>query len=201
MKKPNLLTNWIFSFVVFAGTSFSVLSKEAAIIDLKSRFHSVYGSSGMVVSQEILASTVGAEILSQGGNAIDAAVATGFALAVTLPRAGNLAGGGFMLVYLADKEKTIALDYREMAPSGATRDMFLDAQGDVDNQRARFSINSSAVPGTVAGLLHAHKEYGSLSLSKVINPAIKLAKSGFDVSVDLSTSLQSRASRLSKNKA
>ena len=155
----------------------------------------------MVVSQEILASTVGAEILSQGGNAIDAAVATGFALAVTLPRAGNLAGGGFMMVYLADKEKTIALDYREMAPSGATRDMFLDAQGDVDNQRARFSINSSAVPGTVAGLLHAHKEYGSLSLSKVINPAIELAKSGFNVSVDLSTSLQSRASRLSKNKA
>jgi gamma-glutamyltranspeptidase/glutathione hydrolase len=139
MKSPNLLISWIFSFVVFAGTSFSVLSKEAAIIDLKSRFHSVYGSSGMVVSQEILASTVGAEILSQGGNAIDAAVATGFALAVTLPRAGNLAGGGFMMVYLADKEKTIALDYREMAPSGATRDMFLDAQGDVDNQLARFS--------------------------------------------------------------
>ena len=78
MKSPNLLISWIFSFVVFAGTSFSVLSKEAAIIDLKSRFHSVYGSSGMVVSQEILASTVGAEILSQGGNAIDAAVATGF---------------------------------------------------------------------------------------------------------------------------
>jgi len=201
MKSPSLLIKWVFSFVVLVGTSFSVLSKEAVIIDPQSRFHSVYGSSGMVVSQEILASTVGAEILRQGGNAIDAAVATGFALAVTLPRAGNLAGGGFMMVYLADQGKTIALDYREMAPSGATRDMFLDAQGDVDNQQARFSISSSAVPGTVAGLLHAHKEYGSLSLSKVINPAIELAKHGFEVSVDLSTSLESRASRLSKNKA
>ena len=188
-------------FVLLVGLQSLVLSKEAAIIDPTARFHPVYSQSGMVVSQEIVASQIGADILSQGGNAIDAAVATGFALAVTLPRAGNLAGGGFMMIHLAEENKTIALDYREMAPATAGRDMFLDGQGDVDKQLARFSIKSSGVPGTVAGLLHAHEQYGSLSLSKVINPAIKIAKNGIRVTVDLSSSLASRAERLGKNKA
>jgi gamma-glutamyltranspeptidase/glutathione hydrolase len=183
------------------GFQSPIWSKEAAIIDPTARFHPVYSPAGMVVSQEKLASQVGADILSRGGNAVDAAVATGFALAVTLPRAGNLAGGGFMMVHLAKENKTIALDYREMAPSGADRDMFLDAKGDVDNEQARFSIKSSGVPGTVAGLLHAHKNYGVLSFSDVIDPAIRLAADGFKVSVDLSSSLASRAVRLAKNDA
>ena len=189
-----IIAQWSLVLAVFGGIQPAVMAAETAIIDPKSRFHPVHGRSGMVASQEIVASRVGADILSQGGNAIDAAVATGFALAVTLPRAGNLAGGGFMMIHLAEENKTIALDYREMAPAAASRDMFLDGQGDVDNQLARFSIKSSGVPGTVAGLLHAHEQYGSLSLSKVINPAIKIA-----VNVDLSSSIKSRAKRLKRD--
>ena len=198
---PKALVPLITGFMLLTALQPMALSKEAAIIDPTARFHPVYSRLGMVVSQEIIASQIGADILSQGGNAIDAAVATGFALAVTLPRAGNLAGGGFMMIHLAEENKTIALDYREMAPSDASRDMFLDGQGDVDNNLARFSIKSSGVPGTVAGLLHAHEQYGSLSLSKVINPAIKIAKNGIRVTVDLSSSLASRAERLGKNTA
>ena len=202
IKTPSkALIPLITGFMLLTALQSIALSKEAAIIDPTARFHPVYSQSGMVVSQEIVASQIGADILSQGGNAIDAAVATGFALAVTLPRAGNLAGGGFMMIHLAEENKTIALDYREMAPAAADRDMFLDIQGDVDKQLARFSIKSSGVPGTVAGLLHAHEQYGSLSLSKVINPAIKIAKNGIRVTVDLSSSLASRAERLGKNKA
>ena len=202
IKTPSkALVPLITGFMLLTALQSIALSKEAAIIDPTARFHPVYSQSGMVVSQEIVASQIGADILSQGGNAIDAAVATGFALAVTLPRAGNLAGGGFMMIHLAEENKTIALDYREMAPSDASRDMFLDGQGDVDNNLARFSIKSSGVPGTVAGLLHAHEQYGSLSLSKVLNPAIKIAKNGIKVTVDLSSSLASRAERLGKNKA
>ena len=141
--------------VVFLLVSSVALANEKAIIDPSARFHTVVSDRGMVVSQEMIASQVGADILAAGGNAVDAAVATGFALAVTLPRAGNLGGGGFMLVHLAEENKTIAIDYREMAPGSASKDMFLDAEGDVDNSKARFSIQSSGVPGTVAGLLHA----------------------------------------------
>ncbi len=168
-------------------------------LDSQARFHPVISDLGLVVSQEIIASRVGADILARGGNAVDAAVATGFALAVTLPRAGNLGGGGFMLLHLAEQNKTVAIDYREMAPSGAYRDMFLDSEGDVDNQKARFSIQSSGVPGTVAGLVHAQETYGLLSLKEVISPAIDLAKQGFPVSFDLVDSLATRAVRMQKD--
>lgn len=154
----------------------------------------------MVVSQEAIASQVGADILAAGGNAIDAAVATGFALAVTLPRAGNLGGGGFMLIHLAKENKTIAIDYREMAPINARRDMFLDFQGNVDNKKARFSAQSSGVPGTVAGLLYALEQYGSMSISQVLKPSIQLASEGFKVNHDLSDSLRLSAKRLQKHK-
>ena len=176
-------------------------ASEAPIINPKTRFHPVYGTLGMVVTQEAIASQVGADILAEGGNAIDAAVASGFALAVTLPRAGNLAGGGFMVIHLANEDKTIALDYREMAPAESHREMFLNEAGDVDKKVARYSIKSSGVPGTVAGLLHAHKSYGLLSIEKVLNPAIKLARDGFKVNLDLSSSLTSRYERLSSNPA
>jgi len=179
-------------------------SNESAIetyLDKNARFHPVISELGLVVSQEAIASQVGADILEAGGNAIDAAVATGFALAVTLPRAGNLGGGGFMMVYLAKENKTIAIDYREMAPLSADRDMFLDSKGDVDNQKARFSAQSSGVPGTVAGLLHALEQYGTLSLSEVLKPAIKLASQGFTVNHDLADSLRLGTKRLYQHAA
>jgi gamma-glutamyltranspeptidase/glutathione hydrolase len=176
-------------------------SSKHTVLDKNARFHPVISELGLVVSQEAIASQVGADILEAGGNAIDAAVATGFALAVTLPRAGNLGGGGFMMVYLAKENKTIAIDYREMAPLSADRDMFLDSKGDVDNQKARFSAQSSGVPGTVAGLLHALEQYGTLSLSEVLKPAIKLASQGFTVNHDLADSLRLGTKRLYQHAA
>ena len=174
---------------------------KTSFLDKNARFHPQISHLGMVVSQEAIASQVGVDILEAGGNAIDAAVATGFALAVTLPRAGNLGGGGFMLVYLAEENKTIAIDYREMAPMAANKGMFLDSQGNVDNQKARFSAQSSGVPGTVAGLIHALDKYGSMSIKEVIKPAIKLASQGFPINHDLSDSLRLRSERLHKHKA
>ncbi|MCP4274259.1 MAG: hypothetical protein GY781_20245, partial [Gammaproteobacteria bacterium] len=138
----------------------------------------VEATHGMVSSQESIATKVGVDILKQGGNAIDAAVAVGFALAVTYPQAGNLGGGGFMMIYLADQKKTIALDYREMAPAKAHQDMFLDENGNVDKRKARFSHLSSGVPGTVAGMIHALEKYGTMSLKEVIAPALNLADKG-----------------------
>lgn len=178
-----------------------LVAEPAPIIDSKARFHPVLARGGMVVSQERLASEVGAAILARGGNAVDAAVATGFALAVTLPRAGNIGGGGFMLVHLADPQRTIAIDYREMAPRSAYPEMFQDRDGNVDNQRARYSIDATAIPGTVAGLLYALAEYGTLSRAEVLAPAIALAEQGIEVSVDLSESLQSRAEWLRQDSA
>ncbi|WIO75195.1 gamma-glutamyltransferase [Porticoccaceae bacterium LTM1] len=174
---------------------------ETAIIRYDSIHHPVIGSGGMVASQRQLASEVGADILRRGGNAVDAAVATGIALSVVLPRAGNLGGGGFMLVHLAEEHKTIAIDYREMAPEAARSDMFLDEQGNVDEQRARFSHLSSGVPGTVAGLAHALEKYGSMSWQQVVEPSIQLAEKGIVVSYDLSENLKSRQGWLTSNAA
>ncbi len=167
-------------------------TEKAAIIQYNTLHHPVIGKKGMVVSQRAVASQVGADILKGGGNAVDAAVAVGFALAVTLPRAGNLGGGGFMLIHLAKENRTIALDYREMAPAAAHRDMFLDRDGNVDEQKARFSLLSAGVPGTVAGLSFALEHYGTMTLSEVIEPAIQLAKQGITVSYDLSERIKER---------
>jgi gamma-glutamyltranspeptidase/glutathione hydrolase len=175
--------------------------EDAAIIRYDSIHHPVIGKGGMVSSQRLQASEIGAEILRQGGNAVDAAVATGIALAVTLPRAGNLGGGGFMLVYLADEQRTIAIDYREMAPKAAHQDMFLDADGNVDQQKARFSLLSSGVPGTVAGLAHALEKYGTMNWEQVVTPSIALAEQGILVSYDLSENLKSRVKWLTSNQA
>lgn len=161
-----------------------VLALQAQILDRDARFQplAVEAERGMVVSQERLASEVGAEILEQGGNAIDAAVATGFALAVTLPQAGNIGGGGFMMIHLAETGETLALDYREMAPAAAHRDMFLDQNGVADSWMSRSSALSSGVPGTVAGLLAAHERFGQLDRAQVLQPAIRLARDGFLIS-------------------
>jgi len=149
----------------------------------------VVATHGMVSSQEALASQVGLDILKQGGNAVDAAVAVGFALAVTLPRAGNIGGGGFMIVHLQDGNKNIAINYREKAPAKASKDMFLNDKGDVDYAKVSGSYSASCVPGTVAGLVDAQQKYGKLKLSQVIAPAIKLAEDGIPVSYDLNQSL------------
>ena len=157
--------------------------------------HPSLSKNGMVSTQDRLAAQVGADILARGGNAVDAAVATGFALAVTHPQAGNLGGGGFMLVYLAEEKKTIALDFREMAPALATRDMYLDAQGNVDNKIARYSRASAGVPGTVMGLLEALETYGTMTRREVMGPAIRLASEGFVASHTLEKQLKSAGKR------
>lgn len=185
----------------FASLSHSHVDESAAIIRYNAIHHPVISKNGMVSSQRMLASQIGADILAKGGNAVDAAVATGIALAVTLPRAGNLGGGGFMLVHIAEGNKTVAIDYREMAPKLAHRDMFLDDDGNVDNQKARFSHLSSGVPGTVAGLAHALEQYGTMSWAEVLKPTIKLASEGIKVSYDLAENLKSRQAWLTKNEA
>jgi gamma-glutamyltranspeptidase/glutathione hydrolase len=162
--------------------------------------HPVIGRKGMVVSQSELASNIGADILKKGGNAIDAAVAVGFALAVALPRAGNLAGGGFMLVHLAKENKTIAINYREEAPQAAHRDIFLDPNGQVDTDKTLQSLAASGIPGTVAGLTHALEKYGTMSLTEVISPSITLARSGFLVNDDMLYILKKEQDNLKRNK-
>jgi gamma-glutamyltranspeptidase / glutathione hydrolase len=159
------------------------------IIDYKSRFHPVIGRNGIVSSQEARASEIGLQVLKDGGNAIDSAIAVAYALAVTLPKAGNLGGGGFMLVHSAKDKQTYAFDFREMAPRAATRDMYLDAEGNVDQQRARFSPKSVGVPGTVRGLSVAHQKLGTKPLKDLIQPAILLARDGITVSPGLATDL------------
>ncbi len=155
---------------------------------------------GMVAAEEAKAAQIGLDILRQGGNAVDAAVAVGFALAVTWPEAGNLGGGGFMLVHLARLKKTIAIDYREIAPAATTREIFLNEKGDADPDKSRSSGLGVGVPGTVAGLALAHRKYGSgkFTLSQLIQPAIKLARGGFEVDEQLAASLARGQPRLAK---
>lgn len=203
MKKLLALTlsgmiTGLYGFAPLPVTEIAAKAQELPIISGESRFHPVFARNGMVAAQEALAADVGVEILKKGGNAVDAAVATGFALAVTLPRAGNLGGGGFMMVHLAETGESVALDYRERAPSASDRDMFLDDEGNADRQKSRYSGLAVGVPGTVAGFHLAHEKYGSgnLSFADLIAPAITLAEDGFAVSVDLASSLASRSERL-----
>lgn len=161
---------------------------------------SVRAENGMVVAQEKLAARVGADILRQGGNAVDAAVATGFAMAVTYPRAGNIGGGGFMVIHLAGRNEDIAIDYRETAPQAATRDMFLSAEGKPDPDKSRNSALAIGVPGTVAGLALALEKYGSgkFTLAQILKPAIDLARDGFIVTDDTSDTLSDMYRRMSR---
>ncbi|MDP4917100.1 MAG: gamma-glutamyltransferase, partial [Haliea sp.] len=172
---------------------------QTPIIDFGSRFLPTVARQGMVVGPEELAAEVGLDVLRAGGNAVDAAVATGFALAVSYPRAGNLGGGGFMLLHLADEDRQTLIDSRETAPAAATRDLFLNENGAVDQQRAYFSHKSAGVPGTVAGLILAQQRYGTLPLADVMAPAIALARDGFAVSFALNQEIAARAERLAMN--
>ena len=173
-------------------------AQEAAIYSGMDRMHPVWAANGMVSAQEQIAAEVGRDILAQGGNAVDAGVAVAFALAVTLPRAGNIGGGGFMLVHDAKTGETHAIDYREMAPAGASRDMFLDAEGNADSELSRYSGAASGVPGTVAGMKMVLDQYGSMKWADVIAPAIKLAEEGITVTPDLADSLEAMKERLTK---
>ena len=175
-----------------AGPSFAADANPAAraFYQYDEIHQPILSKTGMVSAQDGLAAHVGAEVLRRGGNAVDAAVAVGFALAVTHPQAGNLGGGGFMM--LAEPDGTLkAIDFREMAPAAATRDMYLDADGDVDTNKAQFSRASAGVPGTVAGLLHALETYGTMTRRQVMGPAILLADRGFIVSPALAQELAS----------
>jgi gamma-glutamyltranspeptidase/glutathione hydrolase len=149
----------------------------------------VHARHAMVVSVHELASRAGVEIMQAGGNAVDAAVATGFALAVVHPAAGNIGGGGFMLVRMADGQ-THFLDYREKAPAAATRDMYLDAQGNVIEAASVIGYKAIAVPGSVEGMVYAERKWGKLSLKQVIAPAIKLAREGFALTWDEADNLR-----------
>ncbi|MGE5314939.1 MAG: gamma-glutamyltransferase [Acidobacteriota bacterium] len=148
-----------------------------------------HARSGMVVAADPLAARVGEKILEEGGNAVDAAVATGFALAVTYPGAGNLGGGGFMVIRFADG-RTAALDYREKAPLSATRTMYLDSSGAVVPEKSTEGHLASGVPGSVAGMLEALSRYGTMKPARVIAPSITLAREGFVVTEELSRSMR-----------
>ena len=167
----------------------TIKTNKEAILTYDSRLFPVMAENGMVSAQDMIAAEVGRDILQRGGNAIDAAVATGFALAVTHPQAGNIGGGGFMMAALESGE-VIALDFREMAPAAAHRDMYLDANGDVDFGKAQFSHQSAGVPGTVMGLLDALETYGTMNRRQVIGPAWRLAYYGFPVSYSAAASFE-----------
>jgi gamma-glutamyltranspeptidase/glutathione hydrolase len=160
----------------------------------------VVAHNGLVVAQEERAARIGIEILDRGGNAVDAAVAVGFVLAVTYPRAGNIGGGGFMVIHLAKDNRDLTIDYREAAPAAASETMFRDAQGKADPEKSRDSALSVGVPGTVAGLALAHEKYGSgkFTLADLIAPAIDLAEKGFQVEDDLADSLPQASERLKR---
>jgi gamma-glutamyltranspeptidase / glutathione hydrolase len=179
-------------------------AQAPALIDAapasSARIEPVAAAHGMVVAQEGRAARIGVEVLEQGGNAVDAAVATGFALAVTYPRAGNIGGGGYMLIHLAGSKTDTAIDYRETAPAATTREIFLDERGEADPNKSQDSALAIGVPGTVAGLALAHAKYGSgkFTLAKLIAPAIALARDGIPIENDIADSLPRSQSRLAR---
>jgi gamma-glutamyltranspeptidase/glutathione hydrolase len=190
------LSFFLLSTLFWSGIG--LIQGQSAIYSSDVLHHPNVGSNGIVSSQHTLATESGIEILKQGGNAVDAAVAVGFSLAVVLPRAGNLGGGGFMLVHSPKKNETKALNYREMAPLKASRDMYLDDKGNVDNGLIKASYQAAGVPGAVAGLVQALETYGTMELKDVMAPAIRLADKGFPVTYDLSRLLKSYEGRLKK---
>ena len=154
-------------------------------------------SDGVVVTQHYLATEIGENILAQGGNAYDAAIAVGFALAVVLPRAGNIGGGGFMVIYDEDSNDTYAIDYREKAPAASFKDMYLDENGEFDILKSTFGYNAIGVPGTVHGFWSVHQRFGSLPWADLIHPAIILAERGFVMSDYMAQTLNNYSEKMS----
>jgi gamma-glutamyltranspeptidase/glutathione hydrolase len=189
--------------IIFALIALLVLPVAARSEDRAApgigRAPAVTAEHGMVVAQEALAARIGVDILRNGGNAVDAAVAVGFAMAVTYPRAGNLGGGGFMVIHRAGGEDT-AIDYRETAPQAINAKSFLDAEGNADPQKSRDSALAIGVPGTVAGLALAAEKYGSgrFTLADLIAPAIALAREGIAIADDTADSLPKDRPRLAR---
>ena len=174
------------------------LNAENTIFNSKAIVHPEVGRNGMVVSQHYLATNAGHSILEEGGNAYDAAIAVAFALAVVLPRAGNIGGGGFMVMFDEASQESYSIDYRETAPETATKDMFLNSDGSVNKKRATQGVLSIGVPGTVYGMWEVHKKFGSLPWSKLLAPAIELAEDGFFISPFMADALNKRYKKLGK---
>jgi gamma-glutamyltranspeptidase/glutathione hydrolase len=162
--------------------------------------HAAFAEHGMVVAQEKTAAQIGADVLRQGGNAVDAAVATGFAMAVTYPRAGNIGGGGFMIIHSSERGEDVAIDYRETAPAATTPDIFLGPDGKPDIAKSRDSALGIGVPGTVAGLALALDKYGSgnFTLAELIRPGIALAANGIEITDDSADTLPDWHRRLAR---
>jgi len=191
------------NIIIFIFLSINLQSRS--YIDYESPYHPVIGNLGMVVTQNYLSSEIGVEILNKGGNAVDAAVAVGFSLAATLPRAGNLGGGGFMLVYIKERDEIFFIDYRSSSPLNSNLENIFDLPINLNKQLESLPKNfnkdkyklvntgykASAVPGTVAGLLEAHKQFGKLSLEEILKPVIKQAKEGIEVTYDLHKAVDS----------
>ena len=176
-----------FPYLLLLLLSFDGLSqtRTQTTLDYQNRIHPEISSDFMVVSQNTHATEAGYEILIKGGNAVDASVAVGFALAVTLPRAGNLGGGGFVLIYDKEKDDVTSIDYRSAAPKSATSDLFVQ-----DDSVVRFGHLVNAVPGSVAGLLKTHQDHGTMPLADLLMPSIRLARDGFEVTHDLNYVLE-----------
>jgi gamma-glutamyltranspeptidase / glutathione hydrolase len=194
------LASLLLASVAMPKAAFGQAEPQQPIISDWPRRQPVFSAGGMVATQEALATRVGIEILEQGGNAVDAAVAIGFALAVTLPRAGNIGGGGFMIVHRADRNETRSVDFRETAPASASKAMYLNDKGEADLNRSQHSGLGVGIPGTVAGLALALERFGSgrFGLSKLVQPAVDLARDGFIVGDDLAFSLKQAERRLKR---
>jgi gamma-glutamyltranspeptidase / glutathione hydrolase len=187
------------ALALLLAPSFALAQTEpAAIYSDLDRIHPVFAENGMVATQEETATRIGVEVLKKGGNAVDAAVTVAFTLAVTLPRAGNIGGGGFMVVSDAESGETAAIDYREKSGAEAFRDMYLNEQGEADPEKSRYSGLAVGVPGTVAGMALALERYGTISLADALAPAIELAEQGIPVSEDTSDSLKALSDRIAK---
>ena len=180
------MRNFLITILIFCSS----LINSRSYIDYESPYHPIVGNSGMVVSQNNLSSDIGLEILNKGGNAVDAAVAVGFSLAVTLPRAGNLGGGGFMLVYIKEKDEIFYIDYRSSSPLNANLENIFNIYNSSGKEyevvpsnfdENKFDVletgyKASAIPGTVAGLLEAHVNFGRLELKEILAPVIAQAE-------------------------
>ena len=187
---------WL-GIAIFVTSMTPLASAQEAILEGE-RFHPEVGTRGMVATSHFLASQVARDVLANGGNAVDAAVTAGFALAVTQPRSGNIGGGGFMLISDENSGKVIAIDYREKAPSAAHETMFQNEQGEAVSELSRYTHNASGVPGTVAGLALALERYGTLSLAEALAPAIRLAEDGFVVPQRFVEGIRETRERLEK---
>ena len=198
LPKTRQRGRWGLTAALLAALILPAGNSSAQAILEGERFHPVQGDQGMVATSHTLASEIAQRVLRNGGNAIDAAVTAGFALAVTQPRSGNIGGGGFLLYAPGDGSAPEAIDYRETAPAAASETMFQDENGNVVNERSRFSHKAAGVPGTVAGLALALERHGTISLKEALAPAIRLASDGFVVPRRFTEGLEQAKDRLQR---